>query len=231
MPIKLYISKPIDEVENLRMFCEHRGWQLIAHSFLAFEPKPFVWDGEEEIVFFSSPRAVDFFHAQHRLPKEKIYACAGKKTQEKLLEYGIRAGFVADRSGKVAEMSKAFAAFANGKRVIFPVSNLSKRSYSQHLPNRIFRFVQVYQTHITSAEIKDCDLYVFTSPSNVKGFLIKNPVTLKPTISWGETTSQSLHNHGFKVFKQLDISSIEALIEVLSALNDHEIKGYLSLDP
>lgn len=231
MPIKLFISKPLDEVEKLKAFCDQRGWKLVAKSFLTFEPKIFKWDGEEDIIFFSSPRAVDFFNEQLPLPKTKIYACAGEKTQEKLLAYDIRADFVADRSGKVANMSKEFAAFAKEKRVIFPISNLSKKSYSQYLSKGNFCFIQVYQTNIHSTKIKDCDLYVFTSPSNIKGFLIKNQVNLKPCISWGETTSKFLTQQGFNVFKQLDIASIDHLTEILSTIKDHEIKNHLSPDP
>lgn len=224
MPIKLFISKAIKETENLKVFCKQRGWKFVAKSFLTFESKGFQWDGEEDIIFFSSPRAVDFFHAQYPLPQNKTYACAGEKTRHKLLDHGIHADFVADHSGQVDNMSKAFAAFAEGKNVLFPISNLSKQSYSQYLPKGRFRFAQVYQTNINAAKIEDCDLYVFTSPSNIKGFMIKNEVTPKPCIAWGETTSKFLHKHGFNVFRQLDISSLDALIEVLSTLRDDAIK-------
>src|SRR5699024_827189 len=88
MPIKLFISKSIEEVDNLRLFCKQKGWSLVARSFLTFEPKVFKWDGEEDVIFFSSPRAVDFFEAQHSLPKSKTYACAGEKTGEKLMANG-----------------------------------------------------------------------------------------------------------------------------------------------
>lgn len=224
MPIQLFISKSIDEVESLSVFCAYRGWQLIAQSFLFFEPQAFVWNGEEDIIFFSSPRAVDFFHAQHPLTNEKAYACAGEKTKDRLLDYGIRASFVAGCSGKVSDMSKAFAEFAKGKRVLFPISNISKRSYSQNLPKENCQFIQVYQTHIRPTKIENCDLYIFTSPSNVKGFLMKNPVPQQPCISWGETTSKTLKEHGFKIIRQLDISSLEALIKVLSDIKHLNIK-------
>lgn len=225
MPIKLFISKPIDEVEDLRLLCEQKGWTLVARSFLNFEPKVFNWDGKEDVIFFSSPRAVDFFKAQHSLPKSKTYACAGEKTGEKLMENGVNPSFIAKRSGKVTDMAKAFAAFAKNKRVIFPISNLSRQSYSQYLPKGGFRFVQVYETKINAATVEECDLYVFTSPSNIKGFLLNNPLPSKPTISWGETTSKVLMQQGFEIFKELDISSIDNLIEILTILKNSDIKS------
>lgn len=215
----------MDEVEDLRLFCEQKGWALVARSFLTFEPKVFEWEGEEDIIFFSSPRAVVFFKAQHALPKSKTYACAGEKTRESLMANGVNPDFVAERSGKVTNMAKAFASFAKNKRVIFPISNLSRQSYAQYLPKGSFRFVQVYETKINAAAVEECDLYVFTSPSNIKGFLMNNALTSKPTISWGETTSKFLKQQGFEIFKELDISSIDNLIEILSSLEDSDIKS------
>lgn len=218
MSVTLFISKPIDEVEALKTCCKQRGWKLIANSFLAFEPTLFSWNGEEDIIFFSSPRAVDFFNEQFPLPKNKTYACAGKKTKDKLAEHGLEADFIADQSGMISAMTAKFAEFAKEKRVIFPVSNLSQQSYSKHLAKRSFRFVQVYATHIKAAKIEDCDLYIFTSPSNIKGFLINNHLHKKPCISWGETTTQFLNKKGFNVFKELKISSIDYLIDTLSII-------------
>lgn len=226
MPIKLFISKSIEEVDNLRLFCKQKGWTLVARSFLTFEPKVFKWDGEEDVIFFSSPRAVDFFEAQHSLPKSKTYACAGEKTGEKLMANGVNPSFIAERSGKVTDMAKDFAAFAKDKRVIFPISNLSRQSYSQYLPQGSFRFVQVYETKITAATVEECDLYVFTSPSNIKGFLMGNALTSKPIISWGETTSKFLKQQGFEVFQQLEVSSIDYLIETLSIFRVNDITTY-----
>lgn len=225
MPIKLFISKPIDEVGRLKTFCNQRGWKLIAKSFLTFEPTLFSWNNEEDIIFFSSPRAVDFFNRQFPLSTTKIYACAGKKTEDKLAEYGLRADFVADHSGMVTDMAKGFAEFAKGRSVIFPISNLSQQSYSQYLAKGSFRFVQVYATKINPAIIEDCDLYIFTSPSNIRGFLMENPANSKLSISWGETTAKYLNKSGFKVLKQLKISSIDYLIEVLSNIQDQETRG------
>src|SRR5690606_17745061 len=85
--------------------------------------------------------------------------------------------------------------------------------------------VQVYETKINAATVEECDLYVFTSPSNIKGFLLNNPLPSKPTISWGETTSKVLMQQGFEIFKELDISSIDNLIEILTILKNSDIKS------
>ena len=69
-------------------------------------------------------------------------------------------------------------------------------------------------TIIKGFKIAPCDIYIFTSPSNVAGFLMENEVpTQAKIIAWGASTQEALTQKGFKVNYTLKESSIESLIE------------------
>ena len=106
----------------------------------------------------------------------------------------------------------AFRAWAGDRHVTFPVSDRSKKSYSVLFPDDQKQEVTVYSTHVAAQEISPCDVYVFTSPSNVEGFLMTNelPESAK-TIAWGATTAAALHEAGIRVDGQLEEPTIAAI--------------------
>jgi uroporphyrinogen-III synthase len=215
--LRLFISKSMEDLELLPAFCEQNNIELTAHSFLSFEATPFGINSSFDIVFFASPRAVHFF-TQTVDCSSKIIAVAGESTRKAAELLNLTVHFSPQKSGNVDESSREFASWVGDKKVLFPTSDISQKSYSNHLTNTQVEFIQIYKTQISTEKVEKRNIYVFTSPSNVKGFLKSNTLPLDATIiAWGETTLNTLQIFvDSKQLKKLQQSSEEELIKVLS---------------
>jgi uroporphyrinogen-III synthase len=107
-----------------------------------------------------------------------------------------------------------FKELVGNKIVLFPQSSISNRSIPSVFPAEQIKEISIYKTATYPKIISNCDYYVFTSPSNVDGFLIENkfPSTAK-IIAWGKTTEKYLIEKGVKVEHTLNNSTVEELVE------------------
>ena len=215
---KVFISKQASEVQDLNNFLNSNGDRLVAHSFLHFEKIEFELESNYDVVFFGSPRAVIFFKAQATIPENVLIACAGAKTAELLKHTGHTVDFEAVNSGKMKDVAQEFKAWCDGKHVLFPSSDLSLKTVSSVFAEEQKTEIAVYSTQIKGKEIESSDTYVFTSPSNVTGFLEANSVIPEgaKVIAWGESSAAALTERGIIVDEILSVASIGSLIEALN---------------
>lgn len=221
--LRLFISKSMEELELLPVFCKQNNIQLRSHSFLSFEAVPFEINSSFDIVFFASPRAVHFFTKTADY-SSKLIAVAGESTRKTAESLGLTVHFSPKNSGSIDESSQEFAAWVNGRKILFPTSDISRKSYSKYLSDTQIECIQVYKTHISTEKIEKNDVYVFTSPSNVTGFLWSNTIPSDATvIAWGETTFKALETHvASKQLSMLHQSSEQQLIEFFQEQNRFE---------
>lgn len=216
MTNKLFISKSIEEIETLTEFCNKNQYELFSHSFLQFEPIPFKIDQSYQAIFFGSPRAVDFFLAQESISDKVFIGCIGEITANHLRIAGYEPHFTGKMSGDAAQVALDFKNQVEDKIVLFPQSSSSNRTVSSIFDPLKTIEMSIYKTILISKSIPDCDYYVFTSPSNVDGFLQENEIAQgAKVIAWGKTTEKYLKNKNITVYKVLSNSSIENLIEIV----------------
>lgn len=189
---RLFISKSQNDVHALRELCSEKNVMLEAHSFLSFQMVPAKIYGSPSVLFFASPRAAKYYFDQIPYGNEQI-AVAGDGTKAYIEQLGFAVNFTPLNSGNVEESAQAFAQFVGNQQVLFPSSNISNKSYSQFLNPSQVEIVTVYETLIQGFLIPLCDIYAFTSPSNVRGFLQANsfPANCK-IVAWGESTRNEL---------------------------------------
>lgn len=229
---RIFISKNAPEVEPYRIQFEEKGYSIVSHSFLSFAPVDFEITQTYDVVFFGSPRAVIFFKACQAIPENKRIACVGGKTAELLESIGHGVDFVGTKSSEpklVAEEFKEWLTSAplsqqasNSEtdtprpRVLFPVSDRSLKTISSVIDENQKEEVVVYSTKLVGRKVEACDVYVFTSPSNVDGFLMENvlPEGAK-VIAWGKSTEKVLEERDVEVWKTLEKSGFEGLINHL----------------
>lgn len=213
----LFISKNLIDVPELALFCSERSIELNAQSLIQFQAIPFQIVNSSDCVFFSSPRSAEFFLSSIQLRKEQLIAVAGDATKRQVESYGYKVSFIPKNSGLVTQSSLEFSEWLGTKTVLFPVSSISNKSYAQNLDGNNVSIIEVYKTKLVSKEICECDLYVFTSPSNAEAFFEKNEIPpASKVITWGESTSKSLLNlHGIESFILSD-SYVETLIKNLN---------------
>lgn len=212
----LFISKDFSEVVELAEFLTLKGISLIAQSFIRFEPVPFKIIHPFDVIFFSSPRSFLFFKLLHEIPKTALIACPGNKTAEIITEFGYEVSFFGKVSGNIKNTATEFKAWCGDKRVLFPTSDRSLKSVSSAISETQKEVITVYATKIVSKPLEFCDIYVFTSPSNVEGFLSINQIPPTASVySWGESTTACLKENNIQVTQTLENSSVQDLINLL----------------
>jgi uroporphyrinogen-III synthase len=210
---KLFISKPIIEVQELVEFCKENDFELVAHSFLSFKAIPFDFPVETDVVFFGSKRGVEYFIDQQSIPENIEVACVGNGTANYIKSKGYNPSFIGEKSGKIDSVAEDFKTWLGDRKVVFAQAKDSNRSISSVINSSNSTEISVYETIINSAKIVESDIYVFTSPSNVDGFLLENSISeYSIIIAWGDTTEKHLIKNGIHCYYTLDSSSVDELI-------------------
>ena len=219
MKKQLFISKNSNEIESLLNFCNTIDIQVVAHSFLQFEAIPFKIEEDYEVIFFGSPRAVDFFLSQEIIPSNSIIGCIVEITAQSLIKSGLKSDFTGTTSGDASMIAKEFKAFVGDKKVLFPQSNISNHSVSSVFDSSQIMEISIYKTAVYSKSIPNSTFYVFTSPSNVDGFLEENQINESSiVIAWGKTTEKHLFEKKIKVNHVLKDSNLNELIHLLTII-------------
>jgi uroporphyrinogen-III synthase len=212
----LFISKNKNEIEQLINFAQENEIELIAHSFLQFEAIPFKIESTYDAVFFGSPRAVDFFLKQEKLHSSVYIGCVGEITAQSLQDKGYAAHFIGKSAGDTSKIGLEFKELVKDKKVLFPQSSISHRSIASLFPPDQINEISIYKTVTYPKSIPTCEYYIFTSPSNIDGFLLENQFPLNAKIiAWGKTTEKYLLEKNQTVEHTLKNSTVDELVDVL----------------
>lgn len=214
---RLFISKNIQELSQLEKLAEQKGLQIIGKSFIEFQAVDFEVTETFDIIFFSSPRSVEFFLRKKPALIDKTLICVGPSTSQKLRSYQLEPNLTLTKSGKPKDEFSTFLRFVDNKKVLFPISNRSLKSYSQLLPENQKIEKVIYSTINVDHAIPDSDYYIFTSPSNYFGFKQTNRINPNAkVIAWGDSTKQAIEETGVPVDHSLKSSTLEELQEYLA---------------
>lgn len=173
---------------------------LHCQSFIKF--KPVYFDPTElpdfSWVFFSSPQGVTYFLKEFPIKRlaGKKTAAVGPGTAAKMRSFGLVSNFVAQEPNP-SDAGKTFASVSGNEAVLFPLSNISKRSVPNCLPDDRVISLVVYETELfTPKERLTEDVLVFTSPSNARAYFQEfSPDEKQNTIAIGETTAGELRKY------------------------------------
>lgn len=217
----VFISKKIDDLD-FQNFLREYNVELSDVSMISFRSTVFPIPKEEEYdaVFFTSPRSVLFFLDKIELDESKFIGAIGQSTTDYIHQQGYSVDLTGIQSGKPKEVAKTFQAAIGDKKVLFPQSSRSKKSIQKYLnPEQCIDLV-VYETLQDPHEIKNTpEILVFTSPSNVESFLIKNKINKEQKIiAWGDSTALFLQEKGFPVNETLERSNLQELRDVLKSM-------------
>lgn len=195
------------------------GFELTNKSLLKFRAVPFsIQQNEFHWIFFTSKRSVNFFLEKFTgsIKNYKI-ACVGEATARHLAQLKIEANFIGKQAGAPYLVAENFKKIITTEKVLFPISNRSKKSISRALSAKNVVERVVYKTELKNIEFKEqFDILVFTSPSNLESFLQKNKISKKQKIiAWGTTTKNYLESQNINVNYTLEKSSFKELLIVL----------------
>jgi uroporphyrinogen-III synthase len=211
----IFISKNASELPLLSAFCVSHQFTLSAHSLITFNALSFEMDVSYDVVFFSSIRAAEFFLAQEKLPEHCQIACVGAVTAKKINALGFGVSFIGEQAGNPLHVAEMFKMWLGERRVLFPLSTVSKRTIVEQIPTPQRIEVAIYETCALPLKIEKSDCLIFTSPSNVESYLLQNEIYANTLIAWGKTTKNALEAKGFSVDFMLQEANEENLITYL----------------
>jgi len=173
-------------------------------------------------VFFSSPKSVYSVLNQVQLPATLKVATLGRGTKKILEQYGVKPDFVG-RDSDTSIVARTFLKELKSERVWLPKSSRSLNRIEGELPESQVVAQVTYQTTPISSQLRENhDIVVFTSPSNVEGYLLENRLSSKQhIIAIGETTASYITQRYSGLNVQISAQpTLDALVRlVLSVLN------------
>jgi uroporphyrinogen-III synthase len=198
---RIFISKDPEDL-SIELQALVQTSQLEAQTLIEFSAIPFECPPAHDILFIASIRAADFYFANCQTNAQ--IACAGLETAKKVAErYQKEVHFIAQQSDQPVREAQKFNVWRNNRSVCFPSSQLSVGTYAALIPESEKIILPVYNTHFKNVHIKEKDIYVFSSPSNVRAFLEHNTISAQAqVVAWGSSTAQEL------VKKQISVNKV-----------------------
>jgi len=215
---QLFISKSAIDLPLLTAFCQKNNKSLIAESLISFERVAAEIPTRLDIVFFTSPRSVDFFFDQVSTSFTCIdFACMGKGTEKALINRGHQSSFTGEYSSFPEKVFIPFKSWAGSRLITVPHSSQSLFSISKHFSTQQLNFIEVYKTNFIRKNIPECSIYIFTSPSNVDSYLSINTIPQNAHVfTWGISTKERLLEKGILVNETLTFGQEAELIRMLN---------------
>ena len=150
-------------------------------------------------IFFSSSNAARHFFEQHpKLDQQKI-AAIGEATAQAIRKH--RAVDFIGNSSDITDSAYRFAESIGTQTVLFPIAADSLKHIQSALPADQVIDLPVYTTTEKLQHVDPCDVYVFSSPSNVRAFFASNESERHSNASWiafGEATRDELNRQGIQ---------------------------------
>jgi uroporphyrinogen-III synthase len=214
---RIFLSKDPEDL-NEGLFALQQNGILEAQALIDFEDLPFDCPRNYDILFIASIRAAEFFLSQ--CTTTALIACAGLETAKKVAErFQKEVVFIAQQSGLPKAEAERFNTWRKGRSVCFPSSQLSIGTYAALIPDSEKMIVPVYNTRFKKLHIKEKNIYVFSSPSNVLAFLTHNTIPAHAkVVAWGSSTAQELTKQQISVTKVLKGQQQTELLTWLSKI-------------
>jgi hydroxymethylbilane synthase len=195
----LFISKNKEDIPSLIQFCKEKKIDLIAKSLITFKKIESQEACVSENIFFGSKNAFDYYIQQFEIPKTTKICCVGESTKKHIEKKNYKVDFYGKSAGDVETVSKDLNKYLEGKSICFVQSSASKKTIQKHVKSNKIQEITVYDTILLEKEFpQKFDCLIFTSPSNVEAFLIKNKLSKSSKlISWEKRRK--------KQFKKMDL--------------------------
>lgn len=213
--MNLFISRNLGPESYIANIAKEQGWNLTDLALIkqipVFPEDPLP---DSDYLFFTSPTSVSIFLKTFGTPDRPV--CTMGKGTSKALPPDIRPLF--EGTGSSQKVAEDFSLFALNKIVLFPIGNESVRTIQKALRPEQCREYVLYKTLPKHFVLPPQDLYVFTSPSNVKSFLDVNPPLIKAkVIALGQKTAEELNKNGISSILSEDYTP-EGIVNTIFSL-------------
>lgn len=216
----VFISKNENDLGDIPEFLNSKDTQGHFDSLIDFESLDFDIELSFDVIFFPSIRAAQFLIESNKVNlSDHVLACSGSQTNQRLNELGYQCEFVGQNAGDPMQVSKDFSEWLGSRKVLVPHSNLSTLSISTHIPKNQLSAVEVYRTILSETVVTPCDIYVFSSPSNIQSFFSCNELKKgRKVIVWGQSSLNSLEAYGHVADHVLKEGTLSELKDTLKEI-------------
>lgn len=219
--MRILVSRNLNSDSKLREWVAERQIELIEAPFIRIDPILDIEIPKTDWVFFSSPNGLDVYFNNYPLVADKI-GVYGKGTQMRLAARNIEADFTGDTRKTPQEIGNEFFEFIGPKAsVLFPQSQLSKKSIANANPGNDCIAKVIYNTSLEGHYEVGIDIAILSSPSNIDGFLLENKTDNIRFIVLGETSKSHFKKLGLTeeiyVPQSADEESVILLLEEMIA--------------
>jgi len=193
------ITKALSKDSFLRHAAHSQGFELQEKPLIKIEGIDFEQPNYDTFgwVFFSSVNAVKHFVKRTEIPGNVKLGAIGEATARALSSLLRPADFTGSGSN-IEAVAAEFSAVADGQKVLFPQSAISRQTVQGALSQDQVVNLTVYNTQPSVQQLtENYASIVFTSPSNVQAFFdAGNQWTENCTaIAIGEKTAMALRQH------------------------------------
>lgn len=193
--MKIFISRSRERAESLVHALESRNAEVTCTPLIETipidAPHP---SNEHDWIFFSSRNCVKHYFSANPVIHNAKLGAVGPMTAEALKEFG-EVDFIG-RNNDTEQVKADFADRVGEGRVLFPRAKTSLRTIQKGLKEDQVEELVCYETLARPVQILESDVYLFTSPSNVKSFSRVNDFPNQALYLAGPTTRKELVIHG-----------------------------------
>jgi uroporphyrinogen-III synthase len=216
----ILVTRSLKADSLIRKWAAEKNIELIEKSFIETVAVTGLTIPKSDWIFFSSPQSVNLYFAHYKLAAKKV-AALSNGTAAELSNNNVKADFIGSDSKTTKEIGNDFfKQTKSAETVLFPLSDISKRNISSQVKTENVIELITYKTALVSDKLNDLPgVILFTSPSNVDGFLLSNKPELKTQIlAIGETTAARLRELGMKDILVSDSTNEKELVKALRGL-------------
>ena len=214
------ITRELREGSLIRQWAGENNLSLVEKSFIQTIAVTGLTIPETDWIFFSSPQSVELYFEQYDLRAKKV-AALSEGTAHGVSEYDRPLNFIGDPAKTTKEIgADFFKQLHPDESVLFPLSDISKKNVSaQNTGHKVIELITYKTASIAEKINEDLAIVLFTSPSNVDGYLQKNKIAAGTRIlAIGETTRDHLNTLGFSKITVSESTNEKQLVKALKTL-------------
>jgi hydroxymethylbilane synthase len=216
IPSSIWISRDLKKDSIFRKLIKKNNHKITDESLIKLDSKNINSLPDCDWIFLNSAFALDsILHLKTDFNMKKI-AAFGPATAKHIQKNGLNVDFIG--LGTPQQVAEKFDSIISSKELVFiPSSNKSLGTVQGILKDSNKKILETYTTILIDKKLKQYDLLVFTSPSNVEAFLNSNKISDQKVISIGPSTTSALKNAGIiNVFESFESSELALADTVLS---------------
>jgi hydroxymethylbilane synthase len=218
IPSSIWISRDLKKDSIFRKVIKKNNHKITDESLIKLDSKNINSLPDCNWIFLNSAFALDsILHLKNDFNMKKI-AAFGPATAKHIQKNGLNVDFIG--LGTPQQVAEKFYSIISSKEIVFiPSSNKSLGTVQGILKESNKKLLDTYTTILIDKKLKQYDLLVFTSPSNVEAFLNSNKISDQKVISIGPSTTSALKNAGIiNVFESFESSELALADTVLSLI-------------